>query len=188
LTSNEFFPTTFPTMKFTLSCFFSAAVFAASLPLARAAGGANVYYANTGQFSAMFVADTDEAGAAQADTAKERAVNENEALRQQNENLRRQSELLKEQAARIDGPISLVARGSLENVAFIGVETSPVTPALTAQLALPEGTGLVVEQVVPDSPAAASIKPNDILLKLDDQWLIDPWQFAVLVRQHKAGD
>lgn len=77
---------------------------------------------------------------------------------------------------------------AFQTVTFLGVETSPVSPTLTAQLGLPEDTGLVVEQVAPESPAAASIMPFDVLLKLDDQWLIDQRQFAVLVRNHKTGD
>ncbi len=76
----------------------------------------------------------------------------------------------------------------METVTFLGVETSPVSATLTAQLSLQEGAGLVVNHVAPDSPASAVFKQHDILLKLDDQQLIDPRQFAVLVRNHKEGD
>ena len=75
-----------------------------------------------------------------------------------------------------------------ENVTFLGVETSPVSPTLTAQLGLPEGSGLVVNRVMPDSPATSALKEHDILLKLDDQILIELRQLAVLVRGHKDGD
>ncbi len=76
----------------------------------------------------------------------------------------------------------------LESVAFLGVETAPVSPALTAQLGLAKNAGLVVRNVVPNSPAAGVLQMHDILLKLDDQLLIDSRQFAVLVRNHKEGD
>jgi len=76
----------------------------------------------------------------------------------------------------------------METVPFLGVETVPVTPALTAQLGLPKDAGLVVRHVVAESPAAAVLQVHDILLKLDDQLLIDPRQFSVLVRNHKEGD
>lgn len=76
----------------------------------------------------------------------------------------------------------------LEPAAFLGVETSPVPPALAAQLNLAAGTGLVVGHVSPDSPAASVFKKYDVLLKLGDQQLIEPRQFAVLVRQHQEGD
>lgn len=78
--------------------------------------------------------------------------------------------------------------GEKETVAFLGVETTPVPPVVTAQLGLPKDAGLVVRHVVPNSPAAGVLQVNDILLKLDDQLLIEPRQFAVLVRGHKEGD
>lgn len=76
----------------------------------------------------------------------------------------------------------------METVAFLGVETMPVGAALTAQLGLAKDTGLVIRHVVPESPAAGVLQAHDVLLKLDDQLLIEPRQFSVLVRNHKAGD
>ena len=78
--------------------------------------------------------------------------------------------------------------GEKEIVTFLGVGISPVSPTLTAQLGLPNGSGLVVGHIVPDSPAAAALKEHDILLKLDDQILVDARQLSVLVRNHKEGD
>jgi hypothetical protein len=75
-----------------------------------------------------------------------------------------------------------------QTVAFLGVETEQASATLTEQLGLPENTGLVVEQVVPNSAAASALKRHDILLKLDDQLLVDPRQLAVLVHTHKQGD
>jgi hypothetical protein len=75
-----------------------------------------------------------------------------------------------------------------ESAAFLGVETAPVTETLTDQLNLPRGIGLVVVHVAPESPAAAALKAHDILLKLDDQQLVDSRQLAVLIRNHKDGD
>lgn len=76
----------------------------------------------------------------------------------------------------------------LEKVAFLGVQTVPADPALAAQLGLPRHTGLVVTSVVPDSPAASVLKVHDLLVKFDDQLLIDPHQFSVLVRNRQEGD
>ena len=81
-----------------------------------------------------------------------------------------------------------IGGGEMETVTFLGVEASPVSPTLVAQLSLPEGSGLVVNQVLPKSPAASVLKPHDILLKIDDQILIEQRQLAVLVRNHKEGD
>jgi hypothetical protein len=75
-----------------------------------------------------------------------------------------------------------------EPVTFLGVETMPASPTLVAQLGLADGTGLVVTNVVPDSPATSVLKEHDILVKLDDQLLIEVRQLAVLVRNHKEGD
>lgn len=76
----------------------------------------------------------------------------------------------------------------LETVAFLGVDVSPASGALTDQLGLPENTGLVVDDVKAGSPAAGVLKAHDVLTKLDEQTLIDPHQFAVIVRNHHPGD
>jgi hypothetical protein len=75
-----------------------------------------------------------------------------------------------------------------EKVAFLGVETGPVSATTGAQLGLPRGTGLVVSHVVAKSPAAGVLQEHDILLKLDDQILIETRQLAVLVRNKKPGE
>jgi len=75
-----------------------------------------------------------------------------------------------------------------ETIAFLGVETGPVSGTLGAQLGLGRGTGLVVHHVVPKSPAEGRLQEHDILLKLDDQLLIETRQLAVLIRLRKEGD
>lgn len=78
--------------------------------------------------------------------------------------------------------------GEKEKVAFLGVEATPVSPTLGAQLSLPRGTGLVVSHVLPKSPADGVLAEHDILLKVDDQILIEARQLSVLIRNHKEGD
>ncbi|RME69939.1 MAG: PDZ domain-containing protein, partial [Verrucomicrobia bacterium] len=74
-------------------------------------------------------------------------------------------------------------------VTYLGVEVGRATPALSAQLGLPEGQGLIVRFVMPDSPAAkAGLQKHDLLLRLDDQLLIEPRQLSVLVRSHQKGE
>jgi len=76
-----------------------------------------------------------------------------------------------------------------EKGAWIGLSVSSAAPALAHQMRLPEGTGLVVDFVQPKSPSQqAGIRQYDLLVKLDDQLLINPEQFAVLVRTFKPGD
>ena len=78
--------------------------------------------------------------------------------------------------------------GEKEKVAFLGVEATPVSPTLGAQLSLPRGTGLVVSHVLPKSPADGILAEHDILLKVDDQILIETRQLSVLIRNHKEGE
>src|SRR5581483_1255701 len=71
---------------------------------------------------------------------------------------------------------------------FLGVETSQVPTVVSEQLGLSEGLGLVVEYVVPDSPAAAAgIQQNDILKMLNDQILIEPSQLRKLLQTFSDG-
>ncbi len=74
-------------------------------------------------------------------------------------------------------------------ITFLGVVTSPVGEPLGEQLGLPRGAGLVVEFVEPDSPAAAAgLFKHDVLVRLEDQLLINQPQLAVLVRMRKPGE
>ncbi len=71
---------------------------------------------------------------------------------------------------------------------FLGVETSPVPSVVSEQLGLAKGFGLVVDYVVPDSPAAkAAIQQNDILKMLNDQILIEPSQLRKLLQTFSEG-
>lgn len=74
-------------------------------------------------------------------------------------------------------------------VAYIGVLTREVPPELRSQFSLPDGFGLMVEEVMPDSPAEkAGLKVHDLLLKFDDQQLVSMEQLMVLVRSKHKGD
>jgi serine protease Do len=71
---------------------------------------------------------------------------------------------------------------------FLGVETSHVPDVVSEQLGLAKGLGLVVEYVVPDSPAAsAGIQQNDILKMLNDQILMEPSQLRKLLQTFSDG-
>ncbi len=71
---------------------------------------------------------------------------------------------------------------------YMGVRVVPAPEALRAQLSLPEGAGLVVTAVAPHSPAAeAKLAQFDVLTRINQQYLINPEQFKVLVRDAKPG-
>lgn len=75
-----------------------------------------------------------------------------------------------------------------EKVTHLGVGVAPAGPSLAAQLGLAPSTGLIVTDVTPNSPATEKIKPHDVLVEIDGQLLINPEQFAVLIRNHRPGD
>ena len=55
---------------------------------------------------------------------------------------------------------------------WLGLECYPIDAALRAHLELAEGQGLVVEQVVPESPGdKAGLKQHDVLVKADEETL-----------------
>ena len=91
-----------------------------------------------------------------------------------------------------DGPRPGIPAGEdrieKEKVTFLGVETVPASRTLSAQLGLARDTGLVVTHVLENSPASAVLKEDDVLIKLDDQLLINMSQLGVLVRSKKEGD
>jgi hypothetical protein len=63
----------------------------------------------------------------------------------------------------------------------LGVSVEPPPAVLAEQLSLPRGQGLVITQVVPDSPAAkAGLHVNDVLVKLDGKAV--PAQQEALVK------
>ena len=74
-------------------------------------------------------------------------------------------------------------------VTFLGVNASPPPSELAPHLPIDEDTGLVIEFLAKEGPAAkAGLQERDVLAKLDDQILIHPRQLAVLVANHKDGD
>ncbi len=74
-------------------------------------------------------------------------------------------------------------------VAYIGLLTREVPAELRAQFSLAEGFGLLVDEVLPDSPAKnAGLKVYDVLVKFEDQQLVNMEQFMALVRAKKKGD
>lgn len=72
---------------------------------------------------------------------------------------------------------------------FIGVLTSEVPRELRSHFDLPEGFGLMVQEVMPDTPAqAAGIEMDDILVNYGDQKLVNMEQLQTLVRSQKKDD
>lgn len=77
----------------------------------------------------------------------------------------------------------------VERVTFLGIETSRVSKALRNHIDIPEGVGLIIDHVAKDSGAAkAGLLEFDVLLKVDDQIIINQEQLSTLIRSKNAGD
>jgi hypothetical protein len=73
---------------------------------------------------------------------------------------------------------------------WLGVAWKDLDDATRAQVPdLPLGVGFVVRRVDADSPSEkAGIKPNDLIWKLGEQWIVNRDQLFTLLRLHKEGD
>jgi hypothetical protein len=86
-------------------------------------------------------------------------------------------------------PGSDTLAGARKQVPWLGISTEESTEALSAQLGLGNGVGLVVSYVAPDGPAAkAGLQKNDVLVKFEDQDLVHPAQLRKLVRARKIDE
>ncbi|MFP6899981.1 MAG: PDZ domain-containing protein, partial [Opitutales bacterium] len=100
------------------------------------------------------------------------------------------------QKLKINGAVVEARDGAVANlvvkkqqVPFLGVYAVPLNPAVAKQLNLADGLYLSLEQAIPDSPAAkAGLERFDVLMKFDDQILVNPQQLQALVRSKKQGD
>ncbi len=72
--------------------------------------------------------------------------------------------------------------------AFLGLIVTPLPASVRAQVEIEDEAGLLVEFVVPESPAAkAGVKPYDVLHSFKSQVLKSAAQLQGLLREEKAG-
>ncbi len=72
---------------------------------------------------------------------------------------------------------------------WLGIAMEPVQEVVASQLSLTPGEGVVVNHVAPESPAAkAGLQPNDILLRFEDQIIVEQSQLKKLIAMKKPGD
>ena len=93
-------------------------------------------------------------------------------------------------SAELDGKnLAMPGQVKREKGPWVGIAMEPVQDVVRAQLSLAPGEGVVVNHVAPESPAAkAGLQPNDILLRFEDQILVEPSQLRKLIAMKKAGD
>jgi len=83
--------------------------------------------------------------------------------------------------------VSSVVKG----VGTLGISVQQIGPRARYWRGLPDGFGIRVGHVMPSSPAEqAGLKANDVIVKIDDQWVSNTYQFKALIRHlgpgHKA--
>ncbi|MDP7035334.1 MAG: PDZ domain-containing protein [Planctomycetota bacterium] len=73
--------------------------------------------------------------------------------------------------------------------AFLGISIRPITPAIRAQLQIPEGEGVVIGGVKPGSPAdQAGLIPQDILLAIDKKPIVSVSDLSSALESKKSGE
>ena len=73
--------------------------------------------------------------------------------------------------------------------AYMGVSTQTVTPDLQRQYGLSRSSGILVAQVTTGGPAAkAGIRQGDIIVKVDDEEMVESADVLVAIRDKKPGD
>lgn len=78
---------------------------------------------------------------------------------------------------------------AINEVAYLGVDTTSPDEAMRKKLGLQPGTALIVRHVDAGTPAdEAGLLPGDLIVRLNDQLLINRQQLAVLVRTFAPGD
>lgn len=68
----------------------------------------------------------------------------------------------------------------------LGIHTEQVTATLSSQLTLPQGIGLVV--VAKRKGVDTPLQMHDVLLKIDDQWIVNQEQLRGLLGMYSVGE
>ena len=81
------------------------------------------------------------------------------------------------------------ASGEMPSTPQLGLGLKEVTPEFSQRFGLPVATGLVVVQVVPDSPAAeAGMMPGDVILEVEQEAVEKVDDFIALTKDLQPGD
>ncbi|MDH7569832.1 MAG: PDZ domain-containing protein, partial [Armatimonadota bacterium] len=82
----------------------------------------------------------------------------------------------------------IMEKGSV-TYAWLGVAALPVTPGIAAQLGLPTERGVVIQEMVPGSPAdEGGLRAGDVLLSADGHEFATPDDLRSFIQKHQPGD
>ena len=88
-----------------------------------------------------------------------------------------------------DEPADQAQPQAIAEATFLGVDTAPLRQDARKDFGLKPGTALGIRNVGPGTPAdEAGLLPGDILVKLNDQLIINGQQLGVLVRTFNPGE
>ncbi len=72
---------------------------------------------------------------------------------------------------------------------WLGVMPNRLPPLIGEHLGLPRGSGLTIEEILPESPAEkAGLTVNDILTQVGEQIVWTPEQLTAMMESHEPGD
>jgi C-terminal processing protease CtpA/Prc len=75
-----------------------------------------------------------------------------------------------------------------DGASWLGVESQEITSEKAKELKLPAERGVLLERIVPDSPAAkAGLKDNDVITEINGQRVEGAAQFRRMIREIPAG-
>lgn len=116
-----------------------------------------------------------------ATVAGERAQQVQERLQQAQERLQRVEPMVESDD---DGVLVI----DDENASWLGVESQDVNSDRAKDLKLPAERGVLLDRVVPDSPAAkAGLKENDVITEINGQRVEGEMQFRRMIHEIPAG-
>lgn len=97
--------------------------------------------------------------------------------------------LLEKEADEIPAPIEEPAEQPQQANAFLGLVTLNVPEALATHLLLEPNEGVMVSELVPDSPATKSgINTHDVITRVADNIIRNREDLSRIVSEHKPGD
>ena len=83
--------------------------------------------------------------------------------------------------------LSALAKAENFEKAWLGIATSKIDAVMATQLDLPEGVGVAIKLVIPDSPAEKSgIKKHDIIFEIDGIPVKSPEHIRELISSRKS--
>lgn len=86
-----------------------------------------------------------------------------------------------------DGPDTMVMLSD-EGTSWLGVESQEITSENVKELKLPAERGVLLQRIVPDSPAAkAGLKDKDVITEIDGQRVEGEVQFRRMIHEIPAG-